>query len=410
MTKQTILILGAGPDQLPIYKVARRLGLTIVGADGRGDAVARPWADQFLPIQSTSGEEIVQRLGDIIPDGVVSPGNDSFHRAIYYLTNYYQLPSLLTESAVEASCNKSYFCEQMAQKGVCVPRGKSSRDTAELEAYVQAVGLPLIVKPIDASGNKGVTCVQKYEDLAPALTRAFAHSPGKHVLVEEYIEGQHGGIEVFRLEGETRLMAVSQRHHSGPPDFLTLKHVVGLPMSADQRKKMTFAVEAICETFGIQNGPLNLDFVIRGDSIYFLEMGARLSGNGFPFLVKQCYGWDTYEMALRLALGQGGELARLKPTQQNVGGILIIKSAVSGTLEKFEHLETIRQHPAFVEEHLFVQPGMSVTAFSQANHRLGYFMVASPHLSEIEDILHIFDQQFAPVVVQPTKKEKFHGN
>lgn len=410
MTKQTILILGAGPDQLPIYKAARRLGLRIIGADGRSDAVARPWADQFLPIKTTSGDEIVQLLGDTIPDGVVSPGNDSFHRAIYYLTNHYHLPSLLTETAVEASCNKAYFCEQMAQQGICVPRGKSSRDATELEAYARAVGLPLIVKPIDASGNKGVTCVQTYEDLVPALTRAFNQSPGKHVLVEEYIEGQHGGMEVFRLHGVTRLMAVSQRHHSGPPDFLTLKHVVGLPMPAPLAQKMARAVNTICDTFGIHNGPLNLDFVIRGEAIYFLEMGARLSGNGFPFLVKQCYGWDTYEMALRVALGQGGELEHLKPAQQNIGGILIVKSAVSGTLEKFEHLETIRQHPAFVEEHLFVQPGMPVTAFSQANHRLGYFMVASPHLAEIEDILHIFDHQFAPVLVQTTKKEKFHGN
>lgn len=410
MTKQTILILGAGPDQLPIYKAARRLGLTIIGADGRSDAVARPLANHFLHIQSTSGEEIVRLLGEIVPDGVVSPGNDSFHRAIFYLTNYYHLPELLTETAVEASCNKAYFCQQMAQRGVCVPRGKSSQDAAELEAYAQAVGLPLIVKPIDASGNKGVTCVQHAEALAPALARAFALSPGKHVLVEEYIEGQHGGIEVFRLHGETRLMAVSQRHHSGPPDFLTLKHVVGLPMPAPLAQKMVRAVNLICDTFGIHNGPLNLDFVIRGEAIYFLEMGARLSGNGFPFLVKQCYGWDTYEMALKVALGQGDELGLARPTQQNIGGILIIKSAVSGTLEKFAHLETIRQHPAFVEEHLFAQPGMPVTAFSQANHRLGYFMVASPHLSEIEEILHIFDQQFAPVVIKPTQKDELNGN
>ena len=410
MTNKTILILGAGPDQLPIYRAARRLGLTIVGADGRSDAAARPLTDHFLHIQSTSGEEIVRLLGKIIPDGVVSPGNDSFHRAIYYLTNYYQLPAPITETAVEASCNKAYFCEQMAQRGICVPRGKSSQDIAELEAYAQAVGFSLIVKPIDASGNKGVTLVQKSEELAPALARAFTHSPGKHILVEEYIEGQHGGIEVFRLNGETRLMAISQRHHSGPPDFLTLKHVVGLPMPAQLARKMSFAINTICETFGIQNGPLNLDFVVRGESIYFLEMGARLSGNGFPFLVKQCYGWDTYEMALKVALGQANELDRERPTQQNIGGILIIKSAVSGTLEKFAHLETIRQHPAFVEEHFFVQPGMPVTALSQANHRLGYFMVASPHLAEIEDILHIFDQQFVPVVVESTQKDEFHGN
>ncbi len=399
MINKTILILGAGPDQLPMYKAARRRGLTVVGADGRGDAVARPWADHFLHIQSTAGEEIVHLLGDIVPDGVVSPGNDSFHRAIHYLTNHYHLPALLTTAAVEASCNKAYFCEQVATRGICVPRGKSSQDAAELEAYAQTKGFPLIVKPIDASGNKGVTCVLQDADFAPALARALVHSPGKQVLVEEYIEGQHGGIEVFRLEGETKLMAVSQRHHSGPPDFLTLKHVVGLPLPEELRQKMTFAVNTICDTFGIQTGPLNLDFVIRDGAIYFLEMGARLSGNGFPFLVKQCYGWDTYDMALQVALGEGRELALIKPAEANIGGILIVKSAVTGVLQAFEHLETIRQHPAYVEEHLFVQPGMPVTAFSQANHRLGYFMVASPYLSEIEDILHIFEQQFSVVVV-----------
>ena len=398
---KTILILGAGPDQLPIYKAARRRGLTIIGADGRADAVARPCADYFLNIRSTTGEEIVERLGDLVPDGVVSPGNDSFHRAIYYLTNHFNLPHVLSQTAVEASCNKSYFCEQMMAKGVCTPRGKSSQNPAELEAYAQLVGFPLIVKPIDASGNKGVTCVQHAAQFASALAHAFANSPQKHVLVEEYIDGQHGGVEVFRLHGETKLMAVSQRHHSGPPDFLTLKHVVGLPMPEELRQKMGWAIDTICETFGLENGPLNLDFVVRDGAIYFLEMGARLSGNGFPFLVKQCYGWDTYDLALQLALGELEEQTIPAPVQQNIGGILIIKTAVSGILQQFQHLETMRQHPAFVSEHLFVQPGDPVTAFSQANHRLGYFMVASPHQSEIEEILHIFAKQFSVVVAQP---------
>ena len=407
---KTILILGAGPDQLPIYKAAKRRGLTIIGADGRFDSVARPWADHFLHIQSTTGEEIVQLLGDRVPDGVVSPGNDSFHHAIFYLTNYYDLPQVLTPAAVEASSNKAYFCQQMCQAGVCVPRGQSSQEMAELENYARRIGFPLIVKPIDASGNKGVTCVQSEEQLNDALIRAFANSPKKHVMVEEYIEGAHGGIEVFRLQGETKLTAVSQRHHSGPPDFLTLKHVVGLPMGEVVRQKITCAVNRICATFGIENGPLNLDFVVRGDDIFFLEMGARLSGNGFPFLVKQCYGWDTYDLALQVALGELQGKTIVDPVQQNIGGILIIKSAVSGTLEQFDHLDTIRQHPAFIAEHLFVQPGDPVTQFSQANHRLGYFMVASPHLAEIEDILRIFEEQFSVVVSQQTKKDEFNGN
>ena len=406
---QTILILGAGPDQLPMYKAAKRRGLTIIGADGRFDSIAKPWADHFLHIQSVAGEEIVNLLGDNVPDGVVSPGNDSFHRATYYLTNQYNLPRLLTEAAVEASCNKAYFCEQMHNKGIYAPRGKSSQDAAELEAYAQAIGFPLIVKPIDASGNKGVACVQHAAEFAAALARAFANSPQKHVLVEEYIDGDHGGIEVFRHEGETKLMVVSQRHHNGPPDFLTLKHVVGLPVSKDLQQEMTFAVNTICEMFGIANGPLNLDFVVRNGAVYFLEMGARLSGNGFPLLVKQCYGWDTYDMALQVALGAVGDGAMAPPAQQNIGGILIIKTAVSGILEQFQHLETMRQHPTFVEEHLFVQPGTAVTGFSQANHRLGYFMVASPHLSEIKDILRIFEEQFSVVVAQPAKKDELNG-
>jgi hypothetical protein len=173
-------------------------------------------------------------------------------------------------------------------------------------------------------------------------------------------------------------------------------------MPEELRQKMICGVSKICQTFGIDNGPLNLDFVVRDGTIYFLEMGARLSGNGFPYLVKQCYGWDTYDLALQAALAELEGKTIAAPVQQNIGGILIIKTAVSGILKQFHHLDTIRQHPAFVEEHLFVQPGDPVTAFSQANHRLGYFMVASPHLAEIEDVLRIFEEQFSVIVTQPT--------
>lgn len=395
---QTILILGAGPDQLPIYEAAKRRGLRVIGADGRFDSVAKPLADRFLHIHSVAAEEIVRLLGDDVPDGVVSPGNDSFQHTIYELTQVYDLAQVLTQTAVYASSDKGYFCRELRPRGVCVPRGFSSTDSAALLAYAHEIGLPVVVKPIDSSGNKGVTCVAQPEALPAALAHAFAVSPSGRVIVEQYIDGQHGGLEVFRVGGETKLTAVSRRHHSGPPDFLTLKHVVGLPLPPPLQRTIARSVDIICDTFGIENGPLNLDFVVRGEHVYFLEMGARLSGNGFPFLVKQCYGWDTYDMALQVALGELDATAVAPPTQQNIAGILIVKTAVSGTLQGFRHLDTMRQHPAYVQERFFVQPGDAVTRFTQANHRLGYFMVASPHLAEIEEILHIFDDQFAVIV------------
>ncbi|MCP5101597.1 MAG: ATP-grasp domain-containing protein [Chloroflexi bacterium] len=405
---KTILILGAGPDQLLMYKAARRLGLRIIGADGRFDSIAKPLCDRFLHIQSVTGKEIIHLLGDDIPDGVVSPGNDSFHRAIYHLTQVYNLPQIVTAEAMEASSNKAYFCEQARQHGVFAPQGKSSKQRQVLEAYAQKMGVPLIVKPIDSSGNKGVTCVRTMRELGAALDLAFAVSPQGHVIVEEYIDGEHGGMELFRINSETKLMAISQRHHSGPPGFLTLKHIVGLPRTDEMMQKFSDAVNRICDVFGIMDGPLNLDFVIRDGDIYFLEMGARLSGNGFPFLVKQCYGWDTYELVLRTALGELHDTVIAPPVQRNIGGIFVIKTAVSGTLQAFHHLDTIRQHPAYVEEHLFAQPGDRVTSFSQANHRLGYFMVVSPYLSEIQDMLKIFNEQFS-VIVQVKEEEKVYG-
>lgn len=405
---KTILILGAGPDQLPIYQAAKRRGLRIIGADGRFDSVAKPLADRFLHIQAPTGEEVRRSLGNEIIDGVVSPGNDSFHEAIYDLTKAYQLPPVLTPAAVRASSDKGYFCQQVHTVGVCAPFGKSSQNKAELVKAAHTIGLPLIVKPIDSSGNKGVTLVRSAEELVPALDNAFAVSPHNHVIVETYIDGEHGGMEVFRINGETKLMAISQRHHSGPPDFLTLKHVVGLPQPVPLIQKLTCSVNKICDLFGIHNGPLNLDFVVRpnGD-VFFLEMGARLSGNGFPHLVKHCYGWDTYDLALKVALGELVGVDLPPPAQQSMAGIMVVKTAVSGILQGYEHLDTIRQHPAFVQEHFFVQPGDTVTRFSQANHRLGYFMVASPNHSEIEEILRIFDEQFT-VIIQ-SKGEKSDG-
>lgn len=399
---KTILILGAGPDQLPIYKAAKEMGLRIIGADGRFDSIAKPYCDRFLHIPSVAGEEVARLLGDDRPDGVVSPGNDSFHRTILYLTQAYNLPAVLTPQAVEASSNKAYFCEQVRQYGVCAPIGKSSQDRETLHRYALNMALPLIVKPIDSSGNKGVTCVRYFDELDDALDRAFAFSPQHHALVETYIEGEHGGVEVFRLHGQTKLMAISRRQHSGPPDFLTLKHIVGLPYPDELMHKFACAVDRICAAFAIDNGPLNLDFVIQNGDIYFLEMGARLSGNGFPLLVKESYGWDTYRLTLQVALGELKEDDVPSPWQKNISGILIIKTAVSGTLQSFQCLDTIRSHPAFVAEHFFVQPGDTVTQFSQANHKLGYFMIASPHLAEIEDVLHIFDQQFLANVQHTT--------
>src|SRR4051812_26674968 len=162
-----LLILGASEDQLPLYREARRRAIPIIAADHRRDRPAAPLADTFLEVSIRDPQAIAAALGEIRPRAIVSAASDAGLLAWHELSQQYTTPYHYPLKAARTSMDKAEFHRLTRRLGLPGYRWVRTTKTAAITAA--GLAFPLIVKPNDGSGSKGLTLVERAADLPAAV-------------------------------------------------------------------------------------------------------------------------------------------------------------------------------------------------------------------------------------------------
>ncbi len=380
---RNLIVLGGGEDQIPAYREGRRLGYRVIGVDQRPDALGAAEADQFLCMTTRDPEGIARVLGPIDVAAVISPASDAAQEAVAELSRIYRTAHQTAPGALRCSVDKGFFREVVGRVGLPTYRHAQHDSVEELTAAATDLGYPLIVKPADSSGSKGITVLDGPAGLPEAIEHAWKHSFSRQVILEELIEGRHGAVESFFADGRLAFMAVTDRVITGPPAMISLSHVVPADLDESVHTRLEEAVTAICAEVGHRQGPVNFDFVLTpGGDLCFIEMGARLGGNGMPLMVRHAFGLNTVEAAIRLALG---EPLTIDTAHRRTAMLRILAAETDGVLTAVEGLAELRRMPEVVEVQVFKSPGDHVRAYTQAGHKLGYLVMVADTRELLQD-------------------------
>jgi biotin carboxylase len=390
----TVLILGAGESQLPAYREAHRLGYRVVGVDRRREAAAVPLCDRFLDVSTTDPAAIAARLKGTRVDGVIAPATDPAVPAQRALSLLHGTPYRTPARAVLVSADKARFRALVDDLGLPGYGWVHGAGEAGLAVDVGELRLPVVVKPNDAAGSRGIGCAAEPAELRQAIRRALDWSPRGEVVVEELIHGRHCSVEAFLQDGQAVVMGVSERIVTGPPCFVTIAHLMPAeldPATVGQVRKL---VETVCAAVDLDRGPVNFDLVVDEDGeVRLIEMGARLGGNGLDRLVWQTLGVNLVAAALELAVGVQ---RRLEPRPRGAGMVYALHSRQGGVLAAVEGVEAARRVPGLVELELHTSVGATVLPYDEGARKLGYLtlVAATPTqvraaLDEVLEHLHL---------------------
>jgi biotin carboxylase len=379
---RTLLILGAGVEQAPAYHAARELGCRIVGADRDAGAPAAALADRFLPVSTTDVDGIARLLGPERIAGIVSPASDASQLALHALAARLGTPRPPSAEAALASSDKGRFRAVLRELGLPAYASHQSGSAADLLAAAERIGLPVVVKPADASGSRGLALVAVPGELPAAMARAQAASVSGRAIVERHVAGTHCSAEAFLRDGEVAFLAVTRRRLTAPPHLVTVAHHLPAGLAPEVEAAIADAVAAICARLGIAWGPANFDVVVDGsDTPWFVEMGARLGGNGMARVIEAAYGVDTMRAAVRCALGDDFSLA---PRRAGAAILHILHSDIDGTLAAAGDVEAALALPAVRQAEILVEPGAEVRAYRRAADKLGYLLLAGDAGSDLD--------------------------
>lgn len=363
---QKLGIIGASYLQLPLIRKAKAMGLeTHVFAWAAGD-VGEGEADYFYPISIVERERILEECRRIGIDGICSIASDLAMLTVNYVAQQMGLTSN-SMAATEVSTNKSLMRQRFAQMGDPSPR--SVRVTPETQLDAIDLAYPLIVKPVDRSGSRGVTKITRPDQLAGAVERAMAQGFEKAAVVEEFAEGIEYSVESLSWQGAHTVLAVTRKYTTGAPGFIETGHIEPAGLDAGTLKRVEAVTRHALTSLGLTCGASHTEIKIdRDGTIRLIEIGGRMGGDCIgSALVELSTGIDFVRAVIETALGREPE--NIEPLFHRAAAVRFIL-----TQDDLNALERVkREAPQLLKEYS-VQPfdGRQVT---DSSTRFGYFLL-----------------------------------
>lgn len=299
MNKYKLAVIGANEPLLPFYQQINKEQFEVYGFAWEKGAVCKKYCDKFYPISFTEKEKILEICQNINIDGITSFSLESAIPTVNYIASNMGL-ICNADLVLEWIGYKNKMREILASVGLPMPKSIVYNDKLK---STQIPKCPIIVKPVDGGGSKGVTLVESEAELQKAINYALSFSKLKKVIIEEYIEGDEVSVEYISYQGKHYFLSITDKVTSGNPHFVELEHKQPSGLESNIQEKIKDVVQASLTVLGVTNSPSHTELridKIRGPII--IEVGPRMGGGHITSdLVKLSTGYDFVDGACNLA-------------------------------------------------------------------------------------------------------------
>ena len=376
-----LAIIGASYLQAPLILRAKEMGLeTHVFAWAAGD-VGEKMADRFYPVSIVEKEKILEICRETGVDGVCTIASDLAAVTVGYVAHAMGLPGNSPECVLR-STNKHRMRQAFRENGDPSPASFLAETAEDLKGA--ELSFPVVVKPLDRSGSRGITKLESPEGLEAAIEAAKAAGFEKKALVEEFAAGREYSVECLSREGSHRMLTVTEKYTTGAPHFIETAHLEPAPLSAETREKIRRTVFHALDSLLIRCGASHAELKIAPDgTIRLIEIGARMGGDLIGSdLVPLSTGADFVGDVIRCALGREPEAFRSMPPDP---GRCAAVRFVFGP----EDLEALARMKAERPEYLIREDVRPLTgaAVTDSSSRFGYFLAAAPSAEDLAPYL-----------------------
>ena len=314
MNKEKIVIIGANSFQNPLILKAKEKGYeTHVFAWESGD-IGEKTADYFYPISITEKEKILEECKKIKPVAVASIASDLAVITVNYLAK--ELGLVGNDPKYSTICTNKYEMRKAFEKnGVNVP--KFIEVSKGQKPDLSTITFPVIVKPTDRSGSRGVTKVERKEDIEKAINNAIEYSFESKAIIEEFIEGNEYSCECISYNGKNHFLTITKKYTTGSPNFIETAHMQPSDLTDEEIEIVKKEIFKGLEALKIKNGPSHSEFKIdKNKNVKIIEIGARMGGDCIGSdLVKISTGYDFVDLTLDVALGKELKLEKVSVPQ-----------------------------------------------------------------------------------------------
>ena len=383
--KKSVLIFGVGPLQESIIGRAKKMGLYTVGIDPCEDATCKDCVDAFevVPGQDYEGHCAVIEKYSI--DAIVTAATDKPLVMMARLAEKYGFPFYSVETA-RWSTDKFQMKERFELGGVPHAQGRLISKVEEAWGLV----FPVIVKPRDNSGSRGVKLCRDKNELQISIDEALENSKLDTVLVEEFIEGPEYSIESLHHDGKSEVIQFTEKKTTEFPYNVELGHIQPANISDENKQKIREIISKIGKALNFENCPSHTELKINDRGIFVIETSPRLGGDYITStLTPLSTGVNLEDELLKISLGE-----KINPTPNAVqySGVRFFSFKEGCVIKHVPNEEFVKGWPHVVDFSFALKEGDKVNRITSSLNRYGQLILQAGNRDAIEEAFEKYEK------------------
>lgn len=372
--KKKIMILGGSILQLPMIRRAKEMGLYTIVLDYNSNAIGFNESDKSYTVSTNDIEGAIKIAEKEMPNGVVTMATDMPMRTVAKIGEKFNLNTISFDSAMKAT-DKFLMRKQLFLDNVPIPIFYEIKDKSDFFEVIKKFENKFIVKPSDSSGSKGVVLCDKSDDLtelANVFQEVMSYSASGYILIEEFMDGPEVSVESLTIDGETKVVAITDKKKTDLPYFVEVGHSIPSTLNEDVQNEVKKITIAAIKSLEINTGPTHTELIITKEGPKVVEIGARLGGDNITsHLVPLATGVDIVGYTIKLALG---EKVKYKSGNELSAAIRYFHGE-KGKLKFINNIDELKNTQGIKEIVLTKKIGDVIKEIHSSNDRLGFVIV-----------------------------------
>ncbi len=373
-----LLILGASEFQIPLINQAKSMGIYTCVIDINPDAYAMPYADEFYQCSLKDSKKVLEIAKQINPDGVTVGMCDVAVCTAAKICEELDLPGISYEVAKRAT-DKYLMIDTFKKNNVAHPMyqliSKENINNQKVN-----IPFPIISKPIDMAGSRGISLIRNKDELSEALEYSVNSSDCGGVIIEEYMEGPEVSVEIIVVKDNPTVIQVTDKMTSGAPHFMEIGH--SQPSRLDQAT-IDSVKELACsavKALGLSNCIAHAEIIICKDGPKMVEIGARMGGGGIhQQLIELSTGINMQEFAIKFAFGEDVNIPK---SCLNKGSAIRFIPAQEGFVQAIENVEQVKKEKLVKYVKIFCEVDRKYNKPKDNSGRFGYVIAQGDKASD----------------------------
>ncbi len=289
--KKKLLILNGSHSEIPLIKSAKNIGFYVITSGNNPKLIGHQYADEYCFADYSDPDAVLKIAKKMNIDAVCSCCNDFGIISASYISEKMHLPGHDSHETTKILHHKDLFKKFTIENNIATPFAEGFNNIERALSSIKQRKFPLIIKPIDMSGGKGVSLVRAEQDVSDAVELSFSYSHAKRIVIEDFMEGTQHSFSTFIVKGKV-VFYFSDNEYSYPNPYLVSTSAAPSVNVNEVADDLIKAIEKMTKKLSLKDGIFHIQYIYNNNKAYILEITRRCSGDLYPYPVDYSTGFD----------------------------------------------------------------------------------------------------------------------